>query len=72
MDFQLSVAEEAFRDKLRTWLEAHCPRGWDEMRQRLGSPAARARFLIDWQRTFTRPATSACTGPGSMAAAAPP
>jgi alkylation response protein AidB-like acyl-CoA dehydrogenase len=50
MDFKLSRAEEAFRDELRAWLDAHCPRDWEEIRQALGSAAARAAFLIDWQR----------------------
>jgi len=50
MDFKLSSTEEAFRDGLRTWLEAHCPRDWEKTRQALGSPEARAEFLIDWQR----------------------
>jgi alkylation response protein AidB-like acyl-CoA dehydrogenase len=50
MDFKLSPTEEAFRDGLRAWLEAHCPRDWEKTRQALGSPEARAEFLIDWQR----------------------
>ena len=50
MDFKLSPTEEAFRDGLRAWLEAHCPREWEKTRQALGSPEARAEFLIDWQR----------------------
>jgi alkylation response protein AidB-like acyl-CoA dehydrogenase len=50
MDFKLSAAEEAFRDELRAWLDAHCPRDWEKIRQALGSAEARAAFLIDWQR----------------------
>ena len=50
MDFKLSPTEEAFRDGLRAWLEAHCPRDWHTTRQALNSPEARAEFLIDWQR----------------------
>ena len=50
MDFKLSAAEEAFRDGLRTWLEAHGPRDWEKIRQALGSAEARAAFLVDWQR----------------------
>jgi alkylation response protein AidB-like acyl-CoA dehydrogenase len=50
MDFKLSPAEEEFRDGLRAWLEAHGPRDWEKTRQALGSPEARAEFLLDWQR----------------------
>jgi alkylation response protein AidB-like acyl-CoA dehydrogenase len=50
MDFKLSPAEEAFRDDLRAWLDAHCPRDWEKIRQALGSVEARAAFLVDWQR----------------------
>jgi alkylation response protein AidB-like acyl-CoA dehydrogenase len=49
MDFALSPAEEAFRARLRAWLDAHCPRDWERIRPTL-DPAARAAFLIDWQR----------------------
>jgi alkylation response protein AidB-like acyl-CoA dehydrogenase len=49
MDFKLSAAEEAFRDALRAWLEAHCPRDWEKTRQAL-SQQARADTLIEWQR----------------------
>jgi alkylation response protein AidB-like acyl-CoA dehydrogenase len=49
VDFTLSPAEEAFRDGLRAWLEAHCPRDWERARQAL-SAEARAEALIDWQR----------------------
>lgn len=49
MDFKLSHAEEAFRDGFRAWLDAHCPRDWEKIRQALGSEA-RVAFLIDWQR----------------------
>ena len=49
MDFKLSVAEVAFRDALRAWLERHCPRDWERTRQALGREA-RAQALIDWQR----------------------
>jgi alkylation response protein AidB-like acyl-CoA dehydrogenase len=49
MDFKLSAPEEAFRDELRAWLDAHCARDWETIRQTLGSEA-RAAFLIDWQR----------------------
>ena len=49
MDFKLSVAEVAFRDALRAWLERHCPRDWERTRQALGREA-RAQALIAWQR----------------------
>ncbi len=49
MDFKLSPAEEAFRDELRAWLDTHCPRDWERIRQSLSSEA-RAEFLVDWQR----------------------
>ena len=50
MELDLSAAEQAFRDELRAWLDRHCPRDWDRMQARLGSPAARGRFLVDWQK----------------------
>ena len=49
MDFELTAAEEAFRDDLRAWLEANCPRDWETTRLGLDS-AARAEFLVGWQR----------------------
>jgi alkylation response protein AidB-like acyl-CoA dehydrogenase len=50
MDFTLSAAEQAFRDGLRLWLEAHCPRDWEKTRQALPTPEAQAAALVDWQR----------------------
>lgn len=49
MDFNLSADEEAFRDELRCWLAAHCPKDWARTRLTLGRDA-QARALIDWQR----------------------
>ena len=49
MDFKLSSAEQAFRDGLRAWLEAHGPRDWEKTRQSL-TPEAQAAVLVDWQR----------------------
>jgi len=50
MDFKLTSAEQAFRDGLRAWLEAHCPRDWEKTRQALLTPEAQAAVLVDWQR----------------------
>jgi alkylation response protein AidB-like acyl-CoA dehydrogenase len=49
MDLGLSPAEEAFRDELRTWLDAHCPRDLARTRHTLGRDE-QARALIQWQR----------------------
>jgi alkylation response protein AidB-like acyl-CoA dehydrogenase len=49
MDFKMSRAEETFRDELRAWLDAHCPRDWEKIRPTLAGKA-RADYLIDWQR----------------------
>ena len=50
MDFRLSAAEEAFRDGLRAWLEANCPKDWSRVRRTLANRESLAAFLIDWQR----------------------
>jgi alkylation response protein AidB-like acyl-CoA dehydrogenase len=49
VDFNLTTAEQAFRNGLRAWLDAHCPRDWERTRQSL-DPAARAEALLRWQR----------------------
>ena len=50
MDFQLSSAEQRFRDELRAWLVVNCPRDWEKIRLMLGGAKAQAAFLVDWQR----------------------
>jgi alkylation response protein AidB-like acyl-CoA dehydrogenase len=50
MDFNLSVAEEQFRDELRAWLAENCPHDWARRRRTFDNRDELAAFLIDWQR----------------------
>jgi alkylation response protein AidB-like acyl-CoA dehydrogenase len=50
MDFNLSASEARFRDGLRAWLAAHCPKDWSGTRRTFENRDAVAAFLVDWQR----------------------
>jgi len=50
MDLNLTSEEEAFRDELRGWLEAHAPKDWEHRRDE--SIDGHFDFLERWQRTL--------------------
>ena len=54
MDFSLTPEQEAFRERVRSWLDANIPRDW--VRQAMGSsevPRPEAYELLrEWQRTL--------------------
>ena len=50
MDFKLSPQEEAFRDRLRRWLEVNAPGDWAKLRSRFATREEQIDFLKDWQR----------------------
>ncbi|MHB1420053.1 MAG: acyl-CoA dehydrogenase family protein [Bacillota bacterium] len=51
MDFSFTPAEEAFRNELRTWLEANLPDGWLEGKRNISEGSKEyTQFLRDWQR----------------------
>ncbi len=50
MDFKLSPEEEAFRDRLRRWLEVNAPGDWTKLRTRLATREEQIAFLKGWQR----------------------
>ncbi|AZU62650.1 acyl-CoA dehydrogenase family protein [Neobacillus mesonae] len=51
MDFSFTKKEEAFREELRTWLEAHLPAGWLEGNRQLPEDLNEySAFLRNWQR----------------------
>ncbi|MBI4562844.1 MAG: acyl-CoA dehydrogenase family protein [Candidatus Rokubacteria bacterium] len=50
MDFKLSPQEEAFRDRLRGWLEVNAPGDWAKLRVRFATQDEQIAFLKDWQR----------------------
>ena len=71
MDFDFTDAQQTFRREVREWLARNVP---DDLRGR-GFAASRGERhqverLRDWQRSSTRPATSAWTGRRSTAGAA--
>ena len=49
MDFHLTPEEEAFRDEVRSWLQANLPDGWPE-RTPYANEEERSAFLKEWQR----------------------
>ena len=49
MDLKLTPQEQAFRDEVRSWLEANVPRDWDGRRSG-EDMAARFAFLRQWQK----------------------
>jgi alkylation response protein AidB-like acyl-CoA dehydrogenase len=50
MELALSESEAAFRDELRSWLDANLPSGWGTPAFRLSKdPAERLQFFRDWQ-----------------------
>ncbi len=50
MDLSFSPEEEAFRQKVRDFLSANLPEGWNEPGFRLPEEMDRIDFLKDWQR----------------------
>lgn len=53
MDFAFTPTEEAFRQELRTWLEANLPDGWLEGNRSLPEDENEYKaFLKDWQKTL--------------------
>ncbi|MBI4607964.1 MAG: acyl-CoA dehydrogenase family protein [Candidatus Rokubacteria bacterium] len=50
MDFKLSPQEEAFRDRLRRWLEVNAPGDWAKLRNRFATREEQIDFLKDWQK----------------------
>lgn len=50
MDLSFSPEEEAFRQKVRDFLSANLPEGWNEPGFRLPEDTDRIDFLKDWQR----------------------
>ena len=60
----------AFRDELREWLEANQPDGLDGVDAERPPMTAATRRSRAWPRSCTRPATCACRGRRSSAAAA--
>lgn len=50
MDFKFSPEEEAFRDKLRSWLSNALPEGWGETVFAPEDEHDCARFRLDWER----------------------
>jgi alkylation response protein AidB-like acyl-CoA dehydrogenase len=50
MDLSFSPEQEAFREKVRTFLRANLPEGWGESDFRLPEGTGRLQFLKDWQR----------------------
>jgi alkylation response protein AidB-like acyl-CoA dehydrogenase len=50
MDFRLSPQEEAFRERLRRWLDENAPGDWAKLRNRFATREEQFAFLRDWQR----------------------
>src|SRR5579875_290622 len=50
MDLSFSPEEEAFRQKVRNFLIANLPKGWNEPGFHLPEEMDRIDFLKDWQR----------------------
>lgn len=50
MDFSYSQSEEAFRQRLRSWLESALPTGWDETVFEPEGEEERYLFRRDWDR----------------------
>jgi alkylation response protein AidB-like acyl-CoA dehydrogenase len=50
MDLSFSPEEEAFRQKVRNFLSANLPKGWNEPGFHLPEEMDRIEFLKDWQR----------------------
>jgi len=50
VDFKLSPHEEAFRERLRHWLQANAPGDWAKLRSRFATLTEQIDFLKEWQR----------------------
>ncbi len=50
MDFNFTPEEEAFRARVRAFLEANLPKGWDGLASDLPQELTGKRFLIEWHR----------------------
>jgi alkylation response protein AidB-like acyl-CoA dehydrogenase len=50
MDFNFTPEEEAFRGKVRAFLEANLPKGWGNADFEMPDEMAGKRFYIDWHR----------------------
>ena len=49
MDLNLTSTELAFRDQLRSWLDANVPADWEKRRAE-DEMGARFEFLREWQK----------------------
>ncbi len=52
MDFNYTTDEIAFRDELRSWLEANIPTDWPDEDERYADESGYAARLKGWQRTL--------------------
>lgn len=71
MDLSYSAGEEAFREKVRSFLAANLPPGWGTKGYIQPARDAQTEFLRAWQHKLYDAGLLGLSGPQSMAARAP-